>query len=329
MTPKAASWRRSNNMEPKDPVVSIVITTFNRSKLLIERAVASVQAQTYKDWECIVVDDESTDDTEARMGEVVARDPRVRYFKIKNSGLSAARNFGIKAARGEYVGFTDDDDAYLPDYLEEATKIFRRLPSDVGYLSGAAYNVDDKGLRSYMKPPLDPIWRSPVGNGWIFRRGAFFDQDIFFDEQLKNVEDLDMRIRLDRAGYKGYVIDRALREYFINLASKDPNAWSKNYTRQLEQFNGFFRKNEDVYRAFGPAALAWLYYLVGMTYARAGMMAEAKKMLGDSYRNDPSFIVFINWCAVHFGHRAFMAFDHAKDRAMRFVRAHFLNPPKP
>src|SRR5262245_49867936 len=99
-----------------DPMVTVVIPTRNRACVL-RRAVDSVLRQTVTDFELIVVDDASTDGTEALVGSI--RDSRVRYIKCRNGvGASAARNIGIRAARGRFVAFQDSDDEWLPAKLE-------------------------------------------------------------------------------------------------------------------------------------------------------------------------------------------------------------------
>lgn len=95
------------------PRVSVVIPTYNRQKLLLD-AIDSVLAQKYKDFEVIVVDDGSTDDTEERLRSYLGR---VRYIKQKNQGVAAARNAGIRHAKGEYLCFLDSDDIWLPEKL--------------------------------------------------------------------------------------------------------------------------------------------------------------------------------------------------------------------
>lgn len=99
------------------PFVSIVIPTYNRARFL-GRLVRSVLNQTYKNFEVIVADDASTDDT----AEIIKtfKDDRIRYIRHEsNAGAAAARNTGIKASRGEYVAFQDSDDEWLPEKLEK------------------------------------------------------------------------------------------------------------------------------------------------------------------------------------------------------------------
>ena len=95
-------------------MVSIIVPVYNGAEYL-DRCVASVVAQTLKDWELILVDDGSTDGSCALCDRWAQRDPRIRVIHQKNSGVSAARNTGLDAARGEYVGFVDADDYIAPE----------------------------------------------------------------------------------------------------------------------------------------------------------------------------------------------------------------------
>ena len=106
------------------PVVSVVIPAFNRTDTIL-RSVTSVVAQTFADWEAIVVDDGSTDDTAAI---ATGFDPRIRIIRQENQGLSAARNTGVAAARGEYLAFLDSDDEWRPEHLAICVAFLRAFP---------------------------------------------------------------------------------------------------------------------------------------------------------------------------------------------------------
>ena len=123
------------------PKVTVVITTYNRAGLLT-RAVESVLSQTYTDYEIIIVDDRSSDNTQ----DVIAGldDPRIRSFRHeRNRGLSAARNTAIFNARGEYVALLDDDDEWLPMNLELRVRRFASSSTKVGLVYGWREVVDD------------------------------------------------------------------------------------------------------------------------------------------------------------------------------------------
>ena len=110
------------------PVVSVVLPTYNRAALL-PRAVESVIAQTYGDWELIVVDDGSTDETAAVVSAYGTKlGDRFVYLRQENRGSSAARNRGIEASRGRFVAFLDSDDEFAPTKLARQLALFERYP---------------------------------------------------------------------------------------------------------------------------------------------------------------------------------------------------------
>jgi glycosyl transferase family 2 len=111
----------------KGPALSVLIPTYQRREYVC-RAVRSVFAQRYQDWELIVVDDGSTDGTRQALQ---AAGPRLRYVWQENRGVSAARNAGLRLARGEIVAFLDSDDRWLPDHLETVVAMLERYPEVV------------------------------------------------------------------------------------------------------------------------------------------------------------------------------------------------------
>jgi glycosyltransferase involved in cell wall biosynthesis len=112
------------------PLVSIVIPTKNRSDLL-RQALDSLRAQTYPNWEALIVDDGSTDDTPKVLAEIAAADPRFRPLRNPGPrhGASASRNFGERAAAGKYVIFLDSDDALAPSCLERRVQVMEEEPA--------------------------------------------------------------------------------------------------------------------------------------------------------------------------------------------------------
>lgn len=106
--------------------VSIIMPTFNRADT-IKRAIRSVQAQTFTDWELIVVDDGSTDDTAAR---IEGCDPRLKLIRQENQGTAGARNTGLRASAGSYIAFLDSDDEWLPHHLELCVSFLEAFPGE-------------------------------------------------------------------------------------------------------------------------------------------------------------------------------------------------------
>jgi len=117
-------------MAEDSPVVSVVIIFLDPGAEFLREAIASVQGQTFRDWELLLVDDGSTDDSTALARALAAAEPaRIRYLEHPghaNRGMSASRNRGIEAARGRYLAFLDADDVYLPERLEHHVDILER-----------------------------------------------------------------------------------------------------------------------------------------------------------------------------------------------------------
>lgn len=133
-------------MSRSSPSVSVVIPTFNRARVL-SRALSSVLAQTFQDFEVHVIDDGSTDETRRMVGEF--SDPRINTVALPvQGGAAAARNKGIEQARGKYVAFLDSDDEYLPSFLEVL----------VGYMEEATSD-EAAVLPSYWVPSVDGATR--------------------------------------------------------------------------------------------------------------------------------------------------------------------------
>ena len=130
------------------PEVTVVIPSYNGVRYLGE-AIESVLAQTHRSLETVVVDDGSVDETRA----LVARyGDRVRYLHQENRGLAAARNTGIRAARGTYLAFLDHDDRYLPEKIARQVAVFRERPP-VGLVHTGWHFIDEHGRRVGQRAP--------------------------------------------------------------------------------------------------------------------------------------------------------------------------------
>lgn len=120
-------------MRGRHPLVSVIMPAYN-SGALISRALRSVQDQSCPDWEVLVIDDASWDDTAARVADIAGADPRIRLMTHgRNQGAAAARNTGISAAQGRYIAFLDSDDAWLPDKLRQQLALMDRKGAALCY----------------------------------------------------------------------------------------------------------------------------------------------------------------------------------------------------
>ncbi len=226
---------------PRWPPVSVVLPTYQRASTLA-RAIRSVLEQTYRDFELIVVDDGSTDGT----AEILARleDPRVRCIRLDaNRGASAARNAGIRAARGRLLAFQDSDDEWLPSKLERHLAAFRAHGPGIGVVYSDMERIWKDGRREYHRSPavvqgalLDPntgfyqVCRLGI-QSTVIRRECFTAVG-GFDEAFPALEDLELFVRLSRR-YAFHHLELPLVRYYETPGGLSTNAAAKLVARRL------------------------------------------------------------------------------------------------
>ncbi|MFM7681211.1 MAG: glycosyltransferase family 2 protein, partial [Bacteroidota bacterium] len=132
---------------------SIIIPTYNRANLLPE-TIRSVQNQTFEDWECIVVDDGSTDNTNQVVEEIIKLDSRIKYVFQENAERSAARNNGIRNSYGEYICFLDSDDHFLSDHLHQLKNIIETKENRTCMIINEMQIIDDSRIEASNLPEL-------------------------------------------------------------------------------------------------------------------------------------------------------------------------------
>ena len=187
-----------------NPRVSVIIPTYNRAHLLAQ-AIDSVLAQTFRDWELIVVDDGSTDNSAERVKAV--DDARLHYLRQSHRGIGAAMNAGLATTRGEYIARLDSDDLWLPEFLQTQTQVLDRQP-DIGLVYARAVGRDSAGKAlSYVLgiPPRYPpdsfksmVYDDCTCNITVLVRKACLDRVGPYDESLHAHEDWDIWLRVAR-----------------------------------------------------------------------------------------------------------------------------------
>ena len=204
----------------KNPKVSVVIPTYNSAQFIVE-TLESVFAQTYKDYEVIVVDDGSTDNTKEVLKPYMSR---IRYIYKENGGPASARNEGIKNARGEYIAFLDSDDLWLPEKLEKQVEYFEQYPDVVLVSTDRIRLVGNRLIRGRKKCKrvsndafINLWWCNSIVNSSVMVRRFCFDKVGVFDEseEIISAEDLEMWLRIAREHKVGY-IDQALTIYRVH-----------------------------------------------------------------------------------------------------------------
>jgi len=189
--PNFAATTALENLFPS-PAVSVIMPTWNRA-FVIGAAIRSIQAQTFSDWELIVVDDGSTDSTETVLTSFAA-DPRIRYIKKPHAGQCAARNLGQREARGSLIAYLDSDNLWYPGFLAAAVPVFASR-KDVDLVYGA--KVLDSAPRIQFEPfdHARLIEECYISTSMMIHRRELIDRFGGFDEQLSSLEDWDLVLR--------------------------------------------------------------------------------------------------------------------------------------
>lgn len=181
-------------------MISVVIPLYNK-EMSIRATLESVRAQSYKDWECVVVDDGSTDKSREVAEQFKNVDLRFKILSQKNAGVSAARDAGILAAKGDYVAFLDGDDLWDKDFLKEMAQLMQDYPGKSIYGLGCAQIVGneisaEKG-NSYYRGITEWNWNTMAYTGssaCVNRKDAIAIG--LFDTRMTHGEDVDMWWRL-------------------------------------------------------------------------------------------------------------------------------------
>jgi glycosyltransferase involved in cell wall biosynthesis len=229
------------------PVVSVIIPTYNRADV-IGRSIKSVLSQTYPDFELIIIDDGSTDNTE----EVVKsfNDPRIYFIqREQNRGSSAARNIGIKAARGEFIAFLDDDDEWLPAKLMLQLQVFRESKMEniglvlcgmtvIGLNNSKEWCLTKRGWI------FDYLLSFTIINGvswlpcWLVKKSLAYKVGQF--DNMETCEDIDWLLRTARLSQIDYVPQSLVRvhqerQYDITLGFKRRLTLIEKYSSELSR----------------------------------------------------------------------------------------------
>ena len=200
------------------PLISIIMPCYNQAKYIGE-AIDSVLSQTFTNWELVIVDDGSTDDSYSIMKEYAGRDERILYIHQENQGLSAARNEGIKCSHGKYILPLDADDFIHKDYIGEAVDVLERM-DDVKIVYCRAEHFGEKTgewkLPKYNM--MEMLYMNCIFCTAMYRR-ADFDQTSGYNTNMKyGWEDWDFWLSLLEKGGNVYQIPQI--RFFYRVKKK-------------------------------------------------------------------------------------------------------------
>jgi glycosyltransferase involved in cell wall biosynthesis len=262
------------------PKVSVVTPVYNGAQFIADN-IRSVAAQTYRDWEHIIVDDCSTDDT----CDVIRRFPHIKLIQLeKNGGPARALNHGYREATGDYFAWVSADDGYLPSYMEKAVAYLDSHPEAVCVDAGVyfvdvegniltAHHGERKTLRAN-----DLLRCSPVhGSSTLFRREVY-EKLGGFNEELIGTPDTDMWVRMLGLGEIGHVPEP------VTYCTRHPNQDSRLRTHLV--VSNLEELIDRTIAQFGKEALIpsdWTGPREGKAVEAAGWMALARAYAGTAF----------------------------------------------
>jgi glycosyltransferase involved in cell wall biosynthesis len=294
--------------------VSVIIPTYNRSKV-VTRAIRSVLAQTFSDFELLIIDDSSNKET-----EMILRgydDHRISYFKNQSKkGGGASRNLGIKLAKGEYIAFLDDDDEWLPTKLAKQVFLMRKSGGQVAAISTGVRIMISGNRRSttFMPKSEGRIFRNLLKGNCVGSPSAVLvRRDVLqeiggFDENLLSWQDNDLWLRIS-SHYEFKVLKEILVNYYVTASSI-----TKNGKKQMLGKFMFFKK---YFELISIDDLKDRFYMeFGESFSLNGNMATGRKYFLYGFLSRPSDISrFIHLFLSFMGYSVFVKVHSLMDES--------------
>lgn len=243
-------------------MVSVIMLTYNR-EAMVSRAIESILRQTYRNFEYIIVDNGSTDQSGRIADEYEARDSRIRVFHKEKGSIGSGRNMGLDAARGDYIAFIDDDDWAEPDFLKFLVNLIEESGADVAVCGAADKAFDEKKVMTAEEALIELMWRKKYNMAFptkLFRRGLA--EKIRFPEDDK-YDDISQMHRLlafaDKVAYHG------LPKYTFYRHPGNNSAWTTNHAlltpETLDEYLRAYRgRTEWLSERFPDSAPVWRYF---------------------------------------------------------------------
>ncbi|MFM9942904.1 MAG: glycosyltransferase family 2 protein [Hyphomicrobiaceae bacterium] len=292
------------------PAFTVVVPLYNTERY-IAATLDSILAQTFADFEIVVVNDASTDRGPTIVDSYIARDARIRMVTQDNRGLAGARNSGIRQARGSYIALLDADDLWTPDKLA-LHKAHLDVNLDIGVSFAPSLFIDENGasLGIAQTPKLDDIdaehvfCRNPVGNGSaaVLRRAAVDDiaftievdgssRTCWFDETFRQSEDIELWTRIiATTSWRFGGIPQTLTHYRVNSGglSADVDKQFASWRRFRDKLAGIA---PDLVAKAGRRAEAYQCRYLARRAAISGAGATALSLMATGLRHHPHMLV--------------------------------------
>jgi glycosyltransferase involved in cell wall biosynthesis len=287
-------------------MVTVVIPTYNRANL-IARSIKSVLSQTYQDFELVVVDDGSTDNTK----EVIDSfdDDRIRYVRhSENKGEAATRNTGIKVGRGEYIACQDSDDEWLPEKLAKQVQAFENCPPDIGVVYTGFWKIENNEKTyipfSWVNQKEGDIHRELLKGNFIGSPATLIKKECFkkvgmFDEKLFHLVDWELWLRVSKYYHFRFVDEPLLvAHYDSDNVSINQDEFIKAQELILEKHFEDFSKDKEL--------LVTYYVYIGDLLISEGDVRKGRSYLTKALKLSPFSVKPLSAALLtFFGRRAY------------------------
>ena len=277
------------------PKFSVVIPCYNTVQTVAE-TIASVQGQTVADFEIIAVDNNSTDGTRALLEQIALTEPRLRIVHEPVQGLSAARNGGIRVARGSIIALLDADDLFDADYLYAHGRNLDQDGADISYSRLRYIDMSSRPTGQETNPPLagitaQSLLRSNPCTAMVVVRREIFETAGLFDETMRRVEDQEWLFRAAARGARLRGIDRVLASYRITPGglSHDLDAMFESHSMMLERAASVAPGLVAAERHLSEAAM--LRYCARRAVEQGKGQAVARAYLARMFRAAPGLLL--------------------------------------
>lgn len=282
--------------------VSVIVPAYNVSTYIAD-ALKSLERQSFKEFEVLIVDDGSTDDTAEIVQTFCQRDSRFRLLQKPNGGLASARNYGIRQARGEYIALLDGDDIYEPDKLITHVIQLDRS-SKIGVVYSASRAIRDDGKPTFMVLSGKPIKSDPLvallcknfvghGSNAVFRR-SIFEEVGGFDETLPSCEDVDFWLRIAATRHWDfYLVPEVLCGYRVRPSGLSFNVQQMQHSRETA-IESAYQRSPELVKPVLPTVYAYMYRYLARLSLTAGDKQQANYFIDRSIACDAS-IFYQDW----------------------------------
>ncbi|MCX6752830.1 MAG: glycosyltransferase family 2 protein [Candidatus Nomurabacteria bacterium] len=244
--------------------ISIIIPTYNSSKF-IRNTIQSVLEQTYTDWELLIIDDCSKDETEEIIKEYKKKEPKIKFYKTDNNsgGPALSKNIGIKNSNGSYIAFLDHDDEWHKEKLEKQIKLFENSKDkNLGIVSTFLDIKEKETIIKYSKNYRKDILKYLASGNFLMTSSCIMvKKDVFekiglFDKSLSVSDDLDMWIRIAKNNYNFDYVPEYLTTYIYH--NKNASLINReNYT----ETKLLFKKHKEIYLKYNIKIVILNYIL--------------------------------------------------------------------